>query len=164
MSEQKPVTPAAEWREKGEPDPHGNRYECERDALALGHITDDALANGAYMNYDQPLDFKALAENKPGYYSPICWMTAVKDRIRWLSRRVVALEAAVVIPRAELEAKDARIAELEKDAARYRWLRNESEFAEAHTPTVHRDGYSAHLIDGPDLDKAIDAAIAGENR
>lgn len=77
-------TQAAQWRADGETDPHGNRYNCERASLAMGHLTDDELANGAYLNYDRfPPPSEILAGNA---HSPIAWMTAVKDRIRWLSR------------------------------------------------------------------------------
>lgn len=85
-------TPAAEWRENGEPDPHAGHYEGPREKLTLGHMSDDALANGAFMNYNLPLDIaRTLAEDKD-YFAPICWMTAVKDRIRWLSRALVKAE------------------------------------------------------------------------
>lgn len=84
-------TPAAEWRENGEPDPHASRYTCEREDLTLGRYSDDSLANGAFMNYDQKLDIARAMAQDPTYHSPIAWMTAVKDRIRWLSRREVLL-------------------------------------------------------------------------
>lgn len=81
-------TPSSTWAATGEPDPHGDRYNCERAELALGDLTDDQLANGAFMNYDRPLDINAILNAEPGYHSPIAWMTAVKDRIRWLSRKL----------------------------------------------------------------------------
>lgn len=83
-------TPANRWTEAGEPDPHGKRYECQRAELAMGNLTDDELANGAFLNYDQRLSVADMINPKPGQHMPIAWMTAVKDRIRWLSR---ALEA-----------------------------------------------------------------------
>lgn len=82
-------TPANTWRAAGEPDPHAGHYDGERAALALGDFTDDELANGAFMNYDAPFDLSAVLAKKPGYHAPIIWMTAVKDRIRWLSRALV---------------------------------------------------------------------------
>lgn len=88
-------TPGAAWREAGKPDPHGTRYDCERAALAMGDLTDDELANGAFLNYDRKLDLDAVIARKPGYHPPIAWMEAVKDRIRWLSRK---LEAATREP------------------------------------------------------------------
>lgn len=90
MSDQKPQsTPGAEWRAYGEADPHRDRYECERAQLTMGNTTDDALANGAFLNYDQPLNIHGIMAGT--HFSPIAWMTAVKDRIRWLSRQNEAL-------------------------------------------------------------------------
>lgn len=79
-------TPPNRWAEEGESDPHGTSYDCERAALALGKYTDDELANGAFMNYDQPMNIKRVMARDPDYHTPIAWMTGVKDRIRWLSR------------------------------------------------------------------------------
>lgn len=84
-------TPSSHWAAAGEPDPHGNRYDCERAALALGKLTDDELANGAFMNYDVRPPLQDIIDGKA--YSPIAWMTAVKDRIRWLSRKLAATPA-----------------------------------------------------------------------
>jgi hypothetical protein len=86
-------TPAAEWREKGEPDPHAGHYDGPREKLTLGHMSDDALANGAFMNYDQPLNIAKVLAGDKDYFSPIAWMTGVKDRIRWLSRTLVKAES-----------------------------------------------------------------------
>jgi len=77
-----PATVAAIWRANGGPDPHGNRYDCERAALSKGNLTDDELANAIFMADRNSLDL-------------IVWQTAAKDRIRWLSR---ALERAVTPP------------------------------------------------------------------
>lgn len=86
MSEQ---TPAAHWREKGEPDPHGNRFNCERHELTKGDLTDDELANEVFLrNYD------------------IATLQAGKDRIRWLSRLSEKLQR-------ENDEKTARIIGLE---------------------------------------------------
>ena len=82
-----PSTPSATWRAEGKPDPHGVIYDCERAKLCMGGLTDDELANGAFMNYDVRPPLQAIIEGKA--FSPIAWMTAVKDRIRWLSRRLV---------------------------------------------------------------------------
>lgn len=80
------ITPSSRWAAAGEADPHGDRYNCERAALAMGDLSDDELANGAFMNYDQPLNLKGIMDGT--HSSPIAWMTAVKDRIRWLSRQL----------------------------------------------------------------------------
>lgn len=87
-------TPAAEWRVKGETDPHAGHFDGARAQLALGYLTDDELANGLFMNYDQKLDINAIMTGKPGYHPPISWATAAKERIRWLSRALVAAQAA----------------------------------------------------------------------
>jgi hypothetical protein len=89
-----PSTSAATWRDNGEPDPHGKHYDCERAALTLGSLADDELANGAFMNYDARLSIQDMLNPKPGQHMPIVWMTAVKDRIRWLSRALVKAQAA----------------------------------------------------------------------
>lgn len=91
-SDAAPTTPSSQWRANGEPDPHGKHYDCERAALTLGTLTDDELANEAFLNYDTRLSLEDLLHPKPGRHMPIVWMTAVKERIRWLSR---ALERAL---------------------------------------------------------------------
>ncbi|MDM5112785.1 hypothetical protein [Aeromonas salmonicida] len=79
-------TPAAHWREKGEPDPHGSYYDHERAALALGDLTDDELANAVFMHGDGK---PSIAEIIAGTAKmPIVYLTAAKERIRWLSRKV----------------------------------------------------------------------------
>lgn len=93
------MTPSANWRLTGEPDPHAGRYEGDRDSLAMGSLTDDELANGAFMNYDQPLNIQGILAGT--HSSPIAWMTAVKDRIRWLSRKYE--EALSLLDEAEVE-------------------------------------------------------------
>lgn len=72
MNEEKTV--AAKWRENGESDPFGEQYNCERHELAMGNFTDDELANEVYMNGDMG-------------FGSIMYLTAAKERIRWLSRQ-----------------------------------------------------------------------------
>mgnify|MGYP003630960618 CR=1 FL=1 len=82
-------TPGARWREAGEPDPHGDLFNQERARLCMGHVTDDELANEVFL--------------KP----TIGNLTAAKERIRWLSRRLEASRAEQgdeeKLPRAGLE-------------------------------------------------------------
>jgi hypothetical protein len=85
-------TPAANWRVDGEPDPHGGHYDCERAALCMGGLTDDELANAAYMNYDRNPSMQEMMEGRA--FRPIVYMTAVKERIRWLSRALEKAKAA----------------------------------------------------------------------
>ena len=88
-------TPGAVWRENGEDDPHGDKYSCPRSALPKGNLTDDELANGMFI-----CDHRTSLES-------IGWLTAGKERIRWLSRRLAAAERRI----AEL-VKDYRIKDL----------------------------------------------------
>lgn len=78
------VTPAARWRQRGEADPHGDRYDCPRERLCGGHLTDDEVAHQTAMIGRNDLDHEAK-------------LSVAKDRIRWLSRRVVALETAAPV-------------------------------------------------------------------
>lgn len=69
-------TPAADWREAGEHDPFGDRYNCARDELPMGNVTDDALANQLFV-CDHRHDMQSIT-----------LLTAGKERIRWLSRQL----------------------------------------------------------------------------
>lgn len=86
-AEQPAATPAATWRATGESDPHENRYDCERAALPLGKLTDDELANAVFMHYDARPPIQDILDGKA--FSPIAYVTAAKERIRWLSRALV---------------------------------------------------------------------------
>ena len=88
---QQTATPSSHWRAEGQADPHGKTYDCERAGLHMGNLTDDELANGAFLNYDQPLNVAGILAGT--CHSPIAWMTAVKDRIRWLSRSLEKVTA-----------------------------------------------------------------------
>ena len=81
-------TPAAKWREEGKPDPHGASYDCERAGLTKGGLTDDELANGIFMVGRNSLDL-------------IVWQDAAKERILWLSRKLVAARADALREAAE---------------------------------------------------------------
>ncbi len=88
-------TPSSQWNADGREDPHKGLIDQERYKLPMGHLTDDELANGAFMNYDRKLTVDELANGVP---TGIVWMTAVKERIRWLSRTLVkALDKEVSI-------------------------------------------------------------------
>lgn len=69
-------TPAARWRDAGNPDPHGTRYDCERAKLPGGDLTDDELANQVFLEPN------------------IANLTLAKERIRWLSRQIYATPPA----------------------------------------------------------------------
>jgi len=104
----KDATPAARWRDKGEPDPHAGRYDVERAALPMGKLSDDELANGVFMHYNAPLNLQGIMAGT--HSSPIAWVTAAKDRIRWLSRKLEEAQAAPA-------AGDARVPSINIEAA-----------------------------------------------
>lgn len=88
-------TPSSLWSQKGEPDPHGDTYNCKRSDLPLGHLTDDQLANAVFLHNHRELDLNAILAGEP---SSIALLTAAKERIRWLSREVERMR----IPYSEL--------------------------------------------------------------
>ena len=88
-------TPGARWAATGEPDPHGTRYDCERSDLAMGNLSDDELANAVFINGDRNPTFAQMTSGElPGS----AYLTAAKDRIRWLSRALAAAEALSAQP------------------------------------------------------------------
>lgn len=93
-------TPPNRWSLNGEEDQFADYLSKKRKDLTLGQYTDDELANGVYMNGDGPIDLRKMQDPNADYYPPIAWLTAGKERIRWLSRKLVAAEQRI----AELEA------------------------------------------------------------
>jgi hypothetical protein len=82
-------TPAADWREQGKPDPHGDYYDHKkRDAIMGGQFTDDEVAYKCGMASGRDLE-------------SISTLHMAKERIRWLSRQLVAAEKRIQ----ELEGK-----------------------------------------------------------
>lgn len=79
-------TPAAKWRVEGQPDPHEGKYGGKRSELSLGDMTDDELANAVFMFGDVRPKVEDLIAGtaKPS----IVYLTAGKERIRWLSRQL----------------------------------------------------------------------------
>ena len=93
------ATPGAQWRAEGDGDPHGKAYDCERAALCMGYLSDDELANAAFLNYDVRPPLQDIIAGRA--HSPIAYMTAVKDRIRWLSRKLAEATALLEVERAK---------------------------------------------------------------
>ena len=86
------TTPAATWRVNGEEDPHAGHYDGERAQLTLGSYTDDELANAVFLHgCDRPSPEAMLAGKA---FSGIVFLTAAKERIRWLSRKLEEALAA----------------------------------------------------------------------
>jgi hypothetical protein len=86
-------TPRSKWEFKGEKDPHGNQYQCERGDLVLGELTDDEMANAVFLHGDNALPIASRFSGE--IKAPIVYLTAAKDRIRWLSRQNAKLEKEI---------------------------------------------------------------------
>lgn len=84
-------TPSSRRSLTGEEDPFANYLDKERADLAMGHMTDDAIANAIFMNYDIFPSVQDLIAGKG--IMPIAYMTGGKERIRWLSRQMIRLSA-----------------------------------------------------------------------
>ena len=111
MNQEEKDTPSTEWFVKGEPDPHGMQYVGKRRRhMALGQLTDDQLAHGVFMNYNAPLDIRGIIARTN--HSPIAWVSAAKDRIRWLSRMFEKSEGEKAELQARLAEKTAEVTEL----------------------------------------------------
>ena len=86
------TTPAAYWGvESASEDPFPELINRERGSLCLGNHTDDQLANEVFMYGDMTPEEKVRAMIT-GKCSSVAYLTAAKERIRWLSRH---LEAAL---------------------------------------------------------------------
>jgi hypothetical protein len=67
-------TPFAKWRDDGETDPHGEHYSKGVESLAHGNYPSEFIAH-------------ALTVNVSDIFF-ITWLTAGKERLRWLSRKL----------------------------------------------------------------------------
>jgi hypothetical protein len=149
------TTPSAQWRVNGEQDPHGKQYDCERAALTLGKFTDDELANGVFMNADRPMDIARVLANDPDYHAPIVWLTAAKERIRWLSR---ALENAIAANSAST-APAQSCGQAEFGTARERFISGAPVQASEHVLELARQALAARDSDTRTDDEKIAAAV-----
>lgn len=136
-----PPTPSSSWSvTPGEVDPHIDpqtglsRYgvSVARTSLTLGRLTDDALANAAYLNYDRRPSPQELIAGTG--YSPLTYMTAVKERIRLLSRNLDAALAEIsALKRAAAPATAETSAAAATSAATSEGAPNTCESADAQT-------------------------------
>lgn len=86
----------ANWCKDGLPDPHGEFYNGDKSAIAMGDIPSSAIA-------------RALTIRQGHDYSFIALLTAGKEHLRWLSRKLYALaknHEEINIQRAKLRAGD----------------------------------------------------------
>jgi len=101
-----PSTPSSNWSKQGEPDYHPDLIDKERGELMMGSYTDDELANAVFM-YGNPSDREKHERLMKGEIMDIAYLTAGKERIRWLSRhleKALAANAALERRVKELEA------------------------------------------------------------
>jgi hypothetical protein len=80
------ATPSSKWFANGEQDPHENHYDCERAALLMGDLADDELANAVFLYGNITPNIQDVIDRKA--FMPIAYLTAAKERIRWLSRKL----------------------------------------------------------------------------
>lgn len=71
-------------------DPFAALSNKQRSELPMGNLTDDELANGVYLHGDREPNIQDVISGKA--YRPIVWLTAAKERMRWLSRRLRIVE------------------------------------------------------------------------
>ena len=132
MSELK-GTAFADWRVKGESDPHDDHYNCDVNSLCMGDTPCVVIYSMLEVAYASPLSVGIL--------------TAGKERLRWLSRKLHKLtgeDDQVNIRRSELpmgnltddvmanyfyleETKDS----LKAGSERIKWLLKEIDIAES---------------------------------
>tara|TARA_R110001606_G_scaffold280998_1_gene429734 strand:+ start:250 stop:552 length:303 start_codon:yes stop_codon:yes gene_type:complete len=86
------TTPSSRWNQESRSDPHGERYDCQRSELPMGDMTDDELANAVFMYGDKVPSFEDLIAGNAKM--PIAYLTAAKERIRWLSRALEKSKAS----------------------------------------------------------------------
>lgn len=97
MSDKKVVD--MNWLAEGREDDFKDYLDRAREDLPCAELSDDQLANYAFMHYDRDSNTEGLlliaqhqGRGQEGFVPKIAFMTAVKERLRWLSRRVAVLE------------------------------------------------------------------------
>ena len=73
---------------------YGDRYDVTRNDLPMGDVTDYALANNVYMYGNM----KPTIEDMLNGHMPIIYLTAAKERIRWLSYQNYLLSQQIAKP------------------------------------------------------------------
>lgn len=82
-------TPAAQWRVDGEPDPFDGRFDGDLSVCCMGDKDDLTIARELRDCWGKMLSIGAL--------------TAAKERIRWLSRRIFLSDDQAWIEQMEIE-------------------------------------------------------------
>jgi hypothetical protein len=92
------VAPSMLWLENGEPDQFAHYLKRDRADLPMADFSDDALGNYLFMNYDRSPqeNLRIILELAHGVATSdvplIVIATAVKERLRWLARRLAVAE------------------------------------------------------------------------
>lgn len=99
MSNDKMPVVDMRWLANGEPDQFADYLKRNREDMPMADFSDDELANAAFMHYGRAPEVEMAMMVKHHeektlhlFHSRIGIMTAVKERLRWLSRRVAVLE------------------------------------------------------------------------
>lgn len=82
------------WLAEGKEDPFPDLVGKKRESLMMKELSDDELANMQYMYQGAGPDV-LMNVMMSGGKSHIAVVTAVKERLRWLSRRVAELEGSL---------------------------------------------------------------------
>jgi hypothetical protein len=81
------------WLVEGRDDDFAHYLNRPREDLPAADLSDDELANYAFMNYDRDMNAElAVMMGHIEGLPKIAIMTAVKERLRWLSRRLAVAE------------------------------------------------------------------------
>lgn len=97
-----PSTPSSRWLVDGDADSFPKLINEERGSLMLGNHTDDELANAIFL-HGNPCDAEKTRRLLKGEIMDIAYLTAGKERIRWLSRHLEASLKANTELLAEIE-------------------------------------------------------------
>lgn len=96
-TEKRTVAPDMNWLAEGKEDPHPTYVDQTREDLTLADYSDDELANAVFMSGDISREedtTRMIAAHRAGvrYIAKISLLTAAKERIRWLTRRLAVAE------------------------------------------------------------------------
>jgi len=97
MANLKEVAHLPNWLVAGVPDEFADYLDRARDELPLADFSDDELANRVYMVGDISAEMDAANminahRNGERYISRLVALTAAKERLRWLSRKLLVAE------------------------------------------------------------------------
>ena len=80
-------------------DPFDDYLNKGRSSYTLGNMTDDALANDVFLHGNEPLYIEGIIAGT--HFSSLTYLTAAKERIRWLSRQLLDMKFKEAIAKAD---------------------------------------------------------------